>query len=360
MRARILKPTPENLALAAEALTRGEVVAIPTETVYGLAGAALDENALATIFEKKERPVFDPLIVHVGALGKGLFQLTRLELIDMSKLSPLACERAEKLIAAFWPGPLTLVLPKNQKVPDLATSGLSTVGIRMPKHSVAQALLALTNTPLAAPSANRFGRISPTTAEAVAEELGDRIDLIIDGGPCEVGVESTVISVHPAGELTLLRPGGISATEIARVAGVALTANSSTGPHASPGMLESHYAPGKALKLLSTPVELLGEEDVATLAIPRGASVGLLVMSGNADDAATQFARMSGCSVNAISLSANGDTREMAHSLFAALRTLDASEASLLIAERCQTEEGLGHAINDRLKRASSELKHQA
>ena len=366
MRARILPPTPENVATAAAALNRGEVVGMPTETVYGLAGAALQPDALALIFDTKERPTFDPLIVHVGFNAKGIYALERLELIDAKQLTQTARDRAETLIQAFWPGPLTLVLPKHQKVPELATSGLPTVALRMPAHRVAQMLIAAANTPLAAPSANRFGRISPTTAQAVAEELGDRIDWILDGGPCEIGVESTVLRVEPDGALTLLRPGGLSRARIEETAGCLVRTPepgaASSAPQASPGMLESHYAPLKPLYLLPGPAPELEPDHWRRIikAAPKASSFAFLLQKCRDPRAFERLAQsrlqdagLPGAHVTALSLSRDGDLHEAARTLFGAMRQLDSSSAQVLLAEPCAIDHGLGHAIADRLARAS-------
>ena len=221
MTAAILHATQADIARAVAALARGELVAIPTETVYGLAGLALDPRALAQIFAAKARPTFDPLIAHVapGPHGTHLQALARAGLVDLAQLTPAARQSAQRLTDAFWPGPLTLVLPRAAGVPDLCTAGLDSVAVRMPAHPVAQAILTQLGRPLAAPSANRFGRVSPTTAAHVYAELGERIGWIVDGGPCAIGVESTVVAVQADGACALLRPGGVTATQIAAVAG---------------------------------------------------------------------------------------------------------------------------------------------
>jgi L-threonylcarbamoyladenylate synthase len=351
--ARILPPTDESIRLAADEIKSGKVVGMPTETVYGLAGAAFDEAALTRIFNTKERPTFDPLIVHVApsdsAAISPLAELERLHLIDTSSLKKPALEICNQLFAAFWPGPLTLVLPKHAKVPDLATSGMKTVALRMPKHPVAQALIRAAGTPLAAPSANRFGRISPTSAQDVQSELGDRIELILDGGSCEVGLESTVLAVSPDGELTLLRPGGISQGKIEETTGQKLRLTPSRASHgaASPGMLESHYAPRKPLYLM-TPEGALPEDLPA--ALPE--TLGLLTFS-SACDAEARLSRLTSKKVIARSVTETGDLEEAARNLFRVLRELDGSRAGLLLTEPSPSQEGLGYAIADRLKRAS-------
>jgi L-threonylcarbamoyladenylate synthase len=342
---------------------------MPTETVYGLAGAALDPIALARIFETKERPTFDPLIIHVGMSAKRVAELDRLGLGNSKKLSPAAIDIANLLMASFWPGPLTLVLPKNDQVPDLATSGLPTVAVRMPKHSTAQALIAAAGTPLAAPSANRFGRISPTSAADVFSELGDRIHWIIDGGRCEIGVESTILAISEDGKLALLRPGGLAVEDIERVSKmtvartpVAKPAPAEQSTDASqpsplqpvplaPGMLESHYAPRKKLLLLPTSLSDLNS-------LPTGwkleGRVGLLTIGNRAQIASAKWKTISGQEPLCISLSESGSLQEAARNLFHSLRELDQSDASVLVSEPCLDLTGLGYAIGDRLRRASS------
>jgi len=359
-RAQILQPTPENLALAASALLAGEPVGIPTETVYGLAGSARDPLALARIFETKERPVFDPLIIHVGLSAGGsrrIEDLSRAGLVDGTRLSEQGRETADRLMAKFWPGPLTLVLPKDKAVPDLATSGLDTVAIRMPRHPVAQALIAACGIPLAAPSANRFGRISPTRAQDVVDELGDRIDYVLDGGACQVGVESTVLSVGENGELTLLRPGGLALEEIeAVVRPVSRTRPSpgSGGPaQPAPGMLESHYAPRKPVFLLPSPLEKMAS-------LPPewklSSKIGLLAIQGDERAKREKFEAIAGFAPAACRvLSSSGNLAEAARDLFATLRALDQMETVIqIVAEPCTLETGLGYAIGDRLRRAAA------
>ena len=346
----IVASTPENIALASELLKKSQVVGMPTETVYGLAGNVFDEVALTRIFEAKERPTFDPLIVHVSG-EPSLARLSDLELVDLSKLSTLALSRVEKLILKFWPGPLTLVLPKKIAVPDLVTSGLPSVGVRMPRHPVARALIDAAGTPLAAPSANRFGRISPTTAAAVESELGERIPLILDGGPSEVGLESTVLLIEADGDIKQLRPGGVSLQEIETLLGITVGVMLPSGPSASPGTLDSHYAPSKPFYLLKSSITLANELDFEFQLPPE---VGLLIMGGDPDDAAAKFKRLTGVKkVTARSLSLTGDIAEAGRNLFSMLRFMDESEALIIFSEPCSESHGLGHAIADRLKRAS-------
>ena len=187
--------TASECALAVDCLRSGDIVGMPTETVYGLAGNAFDANAVAKIFAAKERPSFDPLIVHVAKDLSSVAKLGLAKIIHPQSMTPSMIRITDALIQKFWPGPLTIILPKHSKIPDLVTSGLDRVGVRMPAHELAQQLLKATGLPLAAPSANRFGRISPTTAQHVAEELGTKIKYIVDGGSCTVGIESTVVTV---------------------------------------------------------------------------------------------------------------------------------------------------------------------
>jgi L-threonylcarbamoyladenylate synthase len=351
----IVPPTTESLERAAELLALGQLVAMPTETVYGLAGDAFNPTAVARIFAAKERPTFDPLIVHVAPIAAAedpIDALAGREVIDATRLDAAARARAVTLMRAFWPGPLTLVLPRHARIPDLVTSGLPTVAVRVPRHPVALALLAVARTPLAAPSANRFGRISPTSAEDVQAELHDRLALILDGGRCRIGVESTVVAVEPGGELRLLRPGGTPAEEIERVTGARpIAVSRPTGAAPSPGMLDSHYAPTKRLILLGGPA---GDPDDAALrGIELPARLGLLARAGDPAERAHRFALATRREVEVRVLSSTGDLEESARNLFAALRALDGSAAELLFAEPCTDERGLGWAIRDRLQRAA-------
>ena len=305
------------LASAVAALARGEVVGIPTETVYGLAADATLPLGVARIFEVKGRPRLNPLIVHFPSPGAA-------ELV--ADFDPLA----RKLAAAFWPGPLTLVLPKRKDsgIAELATAGLDTVAIRVPGHPVSQALLQAYGRPLAAPSANRSGSVSPTTAAHVAEDLGASVGVILDGGPAWVGLESTIVSTI-GGRLTRLRPGGLAGEEIERVAGLALEA-SEGGAVRAPGMLASHYAPAAALRLDADEVRP-GEALLAFgTEMPSGADLAVSVRN----------------------LSRSGDLREAAATLFGALRELDGKAGTIAVMPIPDT--GLGVAINDRLRRAAA------
>jgi L-threonylcarbamoyladenylate synthase len=315
---------PAAIAEAAKILRRGGLVAFPTETVYGLGADALDAAAVARIFAAKGRPRFDPLIVHLA---------DRTWLPRVVRSVP---EAASVLAARFWPGPLTLVLPKAAVVPDLVTAGLDTVGVRVPDHPAARALLEAAATPIAAPSANLFGHVSPTTAAHVVEQLGDRVDAVLDGGPCRVGVESTIVSLA-AGEPWVLRPGGVTREDVAaslgRPVGLAREHAAPDAPLVAPGQLERHYATRTPLRLLS-----------GRATGPGGTSrVGLLAYAGGP---ASGFAAVE-------VLAPDGKAATAAANLFAALRRLDARGLDLLLAEPC-SEEGLGSAIMDRLRRCAA------
>lgn len=326
------------IAAAARILREGGVGAFPTETVYGLGANAFDSQAVARVFEVKGRPHFDPLIVHLA---------------DVSWINRVAREfpsQAARLADRFWPGPLTLVLPKQPEVPDLVTAGLDTVAVRVPDHPVAQALISAAATPVAAPSANPFGRISPTTAAHVREQLGDRIDFILDGGPCRVGVESTVLLCE-GDRWVLLRPGGTTVEEIEDCLGTVIwgTLAPSRDPTeglAAPGTLERHYAPRTPLLLVDRADRTIPGAGPESSIIRRGTSqnVGLLALTPPADS--QPYAQVE-------VLSATGDLREAAANFFAALRRLDAAGLDLIVAERFP-ELGLGRALNDRLRRAAA------
>jgi L-threonylcarbamoyladenylate synthase len=317
-------PVGNDVAHAAGLLLRGCLVAFPTETVYGLGANALDTTAVARVFAAKDRPEFDPLIVHVAdkSAARGL--------------STNWSTTAERLADQFWPGPLTLVVPKVIAIPDLVTSGMHSVAIRVPRHPLAQQLLATADVPVAAPSANLFGRISPTTAAHVLEQLGDEIDYILDGGPCQVGIESTVVSLlHETP--SLLRPGGVCLEELERVLGsvpVHSVIDSQTSPVA-PGQLLKHYAPQIPITVVANIAEFAGDPDER---------VGLLT-----PDSEEANSRFEVCEV----LSTNGDLIECAAGFFAALSRLDAAEIDHIVAVRFP-DVGLGRALNDRLARASA------
>ncbi|MDE1169911.1 MAG: L-threonylcarbamoyladenylate synthase [Verrucomicrobium sp.] len=301
-------------------LRAGEVVGMPTETVYGLAGDAFSAPALARIFAVKKRPFFDPLILHVADRAAA----------DrcVAEWTPLAEQLAEK----FWPGPLTLILPKRPEVPDLATSGLPLVGVRAPRHPAAQRLLRAFGGPLAAPSANRFGRISPTTAAAVREELGAAVPLVLDGGPCEIGVESSIVAFID-GEPVLLRAGGVPLEALEAVAGK-IGREGGRLSAAAPGQLPQHYAP-------RTRVRIVTPEQAEELDWVARAQAGLIGWG------ALPEGYKAVCN-----LSPAKNFAEAAARLFGALRELDAAGVEEIWALPLP-EEDLGRAVNDRLRRAA-------
>ncbi len=311
-----------DLAAAAHCLRQGQCIGFPTETVYGLAANALDANAVVRIFETKKRPAFDPLIVH----------LPDLDAVGRYAATFPAPLRA--LAEQYWPGPLTLLLPKQPIIPDLVTSGLPRVALRVPAHPLARTLLQMLEFPLAAPSANPFGYISPTTAQHVADQLGDQIPYILDGGPCQVGVESTIVGWED-GKVTVYRLGGMSVEEIEAVSGpVVIALNQSSNP-AAPGMLKSHYAPRKPLLLDRVGAHLEAHQDK---------KIGVIAFEKAYEHPAI---------VHQIILAQDGQTGTAAQHLFAALRTMDQSDVDLILAETLP-DVGLGRAINDRLRRAAA------
>jgi len=330
----ILSTTEADLVRAAQALREGKLVAIPTETVYGLGANAFDEVAVARVFEAKARPTFDPLIVHIA----------RVE--DIGIVAREVPESARSLARALWPGPLTMILPKRPEVPDIVTAGLPTVAVRFPKHPVAQRIIELAAVPVAAPSANPFGYISPTTAAHVIAMLKDRVDFVVDGGPCDVGVESTVIDMTGP-KPVLLRPGGMALEAIEAVIGpVAIpprTSHPSGKALSSPGQTLSHYAP-------STPLYLFDEGTLPNAAQAPGIahpSVALVYTPARARE--IEVHRV----FDAVEvLAPGGDVREAAARLFSLLHEFDARRFRAIYAERVP-EAGLGRAINDRLYRAS-------
>lgn len=319
----VLTDSPADLARAAELLRAGEIVALPTETVYGLAADALNPEAARKVFAAKGRPFLDPLIVHVP---------------DLEALATVAVPdpRLAKL-AAFWPGPLTVVLPRRACVPDIITAGKDTVAVRIPSHPVFREVLRLAGRPLAAPSANPFGYVSPTTAAHVRDSLGERCPWIVDGGPCAHGVESSIIDLTQPGRVRLLRPGPVSAEQLTAALGpleVVTRAASQSVAQDAPGMLERHYSP-------NIPVFLFGRgEPIPTL--PPGAA---LVLQARRDKIPPR--------ARAYYLSERGDAAEAAHGLFALLRQIDREHHSIIIAELAEPA-GVGAALNDRLRRAAA------
>jgi len=311
----------KDIAKVKALLESGKLVAIPTETVYGLAGNALDVAAVAKIFEAKNRPHFDPLIVHVPDVD------------SVKKYVEEIPIQAAQLIKDYWPGPLTVLLKRKNNVPDLVTSGLDRVGIRCPRHELSLMLLQSLSFPLAAPSANPFGYVSPTTPQHVNEQLGDKIDYILDGGECNVGIESTIIGFENDKPI-IYRVGGLSVEKIEIIIGdVDVRINSVSNPQA-PGQLQSHYAPRKTLKIGN--IENLLKEN-------EGKAIGVLSFQKKYFSASIE---------SQIILSSKGDLNEAAQKLFSALRELDKTDVDFIITEEVP-DFGLGRAINDRLRRAS-------
>jgi L-threonylcarbamoyladenylate synthase len=304
-------------------LERGSLVAIPTETVYGLAANALDPTAVVKIFKVKNRPHFDPLIVHVANLDQA------------TNLVETIPAKAKKLAQLFWPGPLTILLKKKNIIPDLVTSGMDTVGIRCPDHALTQSLLQSLSFPLAAPSANPFGYVSPTKPEHVNDQLGNQIDYILDGGECRVGIESTIIGFEND-QAVVFRLGGLSMEAIEKEIGpVKIQLNASSNPKA-PGQLKSHYSPQKKVVIGNLP-ELIKKY--------ASKKFGILSFSRKIEDLHPD---------QQIVLSESGNTEEAAQHLFSALRELDKKDFEIILTELVP-ETGLGKAINDRLNRAAAE-----
>ncbi len=307
---------------AKHVLASGGLVAIPTETVYGLAGNGLNVSAVTRIFEAKRRPFFDPLILHIGSI---------------EQLSPLVTNvppALQTLMEAYWPGPLTVLLPKSINVPDLVTSGQPRVAIRMPNHPLALSLLQSIDFPLAAPSANPFGYVSPTTAQHVAHQLGTEVDYILDGGPCSVGLESTIVGMEQ-GDVVVYRKGGLPTEDIEYLIGPIRILDVSSSQPQAPGMLLKHYAPRVAVVWLS---DWTGPLDSTT---------GYLGFDHPHESIPSE---------NQMILSPTGDLREAAHHLFAYLREMDTWPIQVILVEKVP-DHGLGKAINDKLIRATARPK---
>ena len=308
-----------DIDFAADLLKSGKLVAIPTETVYGLAANAFDETAVLNIFKAKNRPQFDPLIAHVP------------DIESVRKITIHVPSILEDIMSDIWPGPLTVLLPKSNLIPDLVTSGLDRVAVRLPRHPITANLLKQLDFPLAAPSANPFGYVSPTTAQHVNEQLGEKVDYILDGGPSDVGIESTIIGLE-LDQLTVYRLGGTSIEQLEKYGPVRVQLNQSSNPQA-PGMLKSHYAPSKPLYI----------GDIYELAENhKDKRIGIISLKGiDLPD------------INQYILSQAGNLDEAAHHVFAALRVMDQSDIEIVLAE-WMPDVGLGRAINDRLRRAAA------
>lgn len=317
---KIFPSTEMNINKAAAIIKSGGIVSFPTETVYGLGADAFNSNAVKRIFEVKNRPFFDPIIVHIH---------------DMSQLEKIAvniCSKVKKLTEKFWPGPLTLILIKSESIPDIVTSGLSTVAVRMPDHKVAIELIKKSETAIAAPSANPFGYLSSTTAEHVLNQLGDKVDMILDGGKCSVGVESTIVKFDDKGN-RLLRPGGVPVEEIESILGSINVSHELSETIEAPGSLPYHYSPVTPLEIVDDAGDIdFNNKDAAFLLF----SIPDIEVSNERIEI----------------LSASGNMSEAAASLFSALHRLDKLKLKIIYAERVP-EVGLGLAIMDRLRKAS-------
>ena len=310
-----------DISIAKSFLEKGELVAIPTETVYGLAANGLDSTAVLKIYAAKDRPQFNPLILHVANLEqlKGL-------VISM----PDACE---KLIAAFSPGPITFLLPKSEVVPDLVTAGSSHVAIRIPDHPLTLALLSALKFPLAAPSANPSGYVSPVNSDHVLQGLSGKISYVLDGGSCRVGLESTIVGFH-ADEVVVHRLGGITMEQIEHATGLVVTLALSHASPTAPGQLKSHYATQKSF-LMGNVENIISDQ--------KNKKVGVISFKQSYLSFHPQVE---------IILSPNGNLEEAAARLFSAMREMDAADIDIIVAERFP-DEGIGRAINDRLERAA-------
>ncbi|MDG5814591.1 L-threonylcarbamoyladenylate synthase [Chitinispirillales bacterium ANBcel5] len=318
----------DEIIRAAKILKQGGLVAFPTETVYGLGACGFDKNAVARIFEVKKRPHFDPLILHID------------DTKWLEKIASHVPSKARELTETFWPGPLTIVLPKLPVVPDIVTAGLPSTAVRMPANDIALGLIKKACCPIAAPSANTFGRISPTRAVHVKEQLGKNIETIIDGGPCSVGIESTIVSFTTNTPM-LLRPGGLEKEEIEKIIGPLIVPQKEKLSSLSPGRCEQHYSPVTPL-LLCTSTEEISKEQKS----------GLLSFTP------IDREKVPSNVVSTEILSSKGDLREAACNLFAAMRRLDSLGLDIIYALPIPST-GLGMAINDRLSRASAKRAAQ-
>jgi L-threonylcarbamoyladenylate synthase len=309
----------KDLGLAQKLLESSSVIAIPTETVYGLAGNALNRDAILSIYKIKNRPAFDPLIAHVASIDR------------IEEIATVESALVKKIGEAIWPGPLTMLLPRRDHLPDILTSGLPRVAVRIPRHPLTAELLQKLDFPLAAPSANPFGYVSPTTAQHVNQQLGDKIPYILDGGPTQVGLESTIIGFE-GDQIIVHRLGGLKLEDLESFGHVKTVLNQSSNPTA-PGMLKSHYSPGK--KMIIGDLEELTKRH-------QNEKVGIISFNKSYPQAKVS-----------VVLAPTGDPDEAARNLFSALRKMDDPEINLILAEFVP-EEGLGRAVNDRLKRAAA------
>ena len=340
-----LQPDPAVIEEAAAAIREGKLVAFPTETVYGLGAHALDESAVQKIFDAKERPATDPLIVHIAHVG---------QVAQCAASFPAA---ARKLALSFWAGPLTLILPKKPSIPDLVTAGLPNVALRAPSHRVARALMEMAGVPIAAPSANRFSRPSPTTAAHVKHDLDGRVDLILDGGPADIGLESTIVdfSVDPP---VLRRPGAITFEQVHSLVPEVIVESGqgeAAEPQSAPGQMSRHYAPKAPLTFYegepALVIKKMGAD--ARTAVAQGSRVGILAPEDDLKALAPVLASVASSGrIEVRPYGSRADVERAGRELFAALRDLDASGVSLILASSVGSD-GLGRAIRDRLTRAA-------
>ena len=315
-------PIGNNISYAIELLNSNQLVAIPTETVYGLAANAFNQNAVLNIYKTKNRPQFNPLIIHTNNIER--FEEWGLSIPVDVKL----------LASAFWPGPITFIVPANNKIPEIVTAGTGAVAIRVPNHPMTLELLSKLNFPLAAPSANPSGFISPTSAKHVEQQLGNKIDYILDGGICKVGVESTIISFIEK-EPQILRFGGLAIETIETILNKKLTTSTNKDKIVAPGMLTKHYAPNHSLKIVENLIE------------------SIQILDSNRIGVISFFETFAEVPIaNQFVLSKSRDLNEAASNLFAAMRNVDELDVDIILAEKFPNI-GLGYAINDRLKRAS-------
>jgi len=328
------KPSIKKVEKAAEAIKRGMLVAFPTETVYGLGANALDKKAVEKIFKAKQRPRDDPLIVHVS------------DKKDVYRLARHVPEKAEKLIARFWPGALTLVLKKRGSVPAITTANLNTIAVRMPASRIALELIRLSSKPIAAPSANLFGKPSPTKAEHVLEDLRDRVEMIIDGGETKIGVESTVLDLTSKVPV-ILRPGGVPKEEIEKIIGKVKVLKGKASSAKAPGMKYRHYAPKAKLVIVKGKGAVKKINRAVEKIVGRGKKAGILASTENAG----KYVKGKGIFIEV--LGRKNAKKEIAKNLFSALRKLDSRKVGVIYAEAF-SEKGLGLAVMNRLKKAAS------
>ncbi len=340
----MMPATPEAIIEAAAVIRAGGLVAFPTETVYGLGADATNPRAIARVYEAKQRALNDPLIVHVASV-KGLTDLKGV--IDLRRLSGRQVDQVQRLMQAFWPGPLTLVLPRGANIPPNVSAGLHSVAVRVPDHPVAQALIAQAGVPIAAPSANRFGHVSPTAAQHVLDDLGGRIDFVLDGGPARIGVESTVLDMI-SDPPRILRPGGVTREQIAdlgfSMAGfdldTQLPITDRQLPMSSPGLLEKHYAPKAQLIVCANLDELIYQRSAIR---NRQLTVGVLLMEQ----------QRAACEKMHPQFVLGNDVDDVARNLYAGLRALDGAGVDVILMTGVERA-GIGEAIADRLQRAAA------